>query len=309
MEQQPGNTRKAVLFVGLTYGVSWTFVGLYFALGGKWEQPWTTLLGVAYMFVPLMAALVVQRIIYRQPVARPLGISFRLNWWWLLAWLVMPVLTVATLGVSLLFPGVSYDPHMTAMLERMRSVMTPEQYRQAVEQVRILPLLWMVLGGGMLAGITVNAVAGFGEEAGWRGLLQRELGHLGFWRSSFVIGAVWGIWHFPLILKGWNYPDHPVLGVAMMTAWTILLAPLFSFVRLRTGSVIGAAILHGTLNGVAGAAIMLVRGGSDLTVGMTGLAGFVVLAFVNIAIYLCNRACPLPEGASALSGRSSDRLS
>ena len=40
----------------------------------------------------------------------------------------------------------------------------------------------------LIAGVTVNAVAGFGEELGWRGFLQKELAFLGFWRSSLLIG-------------------------------------------------------------------------------------------------------------------------
>jgi uncharacterized membrane protein YjjP (DUF1212 family) len=42
--------------------------------------------------------------------------------------------------------------------------------------------------------------------------------------------------------------------------------------------------MHGTLNGTAGLALMMVRGGNDLTVGLTGVAGFVVLLLVNILI-------------------------
>jgi uncharacterized membrane protein YjjP (DUF1212 family) len=41
--------------------------------------------------------------------------------------------------------------------------------------------------------------------------------------------------------------------------------------------------------GTAGLAVMLLRGGSDLTVGMTGLAGFVVLALANAALFVYDR--------------------
>ena len=83
------------------------------------------------------------------------------------------------------------------------------------------------------------------EEIGWRGLLQRELGFMEFWKSSLTIGVIWGIWHAPIILQGHNYPEHPVIGVFMMTIWCILLAPIFSYIRLKSKSVIAAAIMHG----------------------------------------------------------------
>ena len=50
--------------------------------------------------------------------------------------------------------------------------------------------------------------------------LQRELAELGLWKSSWVIGVIWGFWHAPLILQGHNYPQHPWAGVFMMTVMT-----------------------------------------------------------------------------------------
>jgi len=64
----------------------------------------------------------------------------------------------------------------------------------------------------------------------------------------------------------------------------MLLTPIFVYVRVKAKSVIAAAIMHGTLNGTAGLALMMVRGGNDLTIGLTGVAGFVVLLLVNILI-------------------------
>ena len=119
--------------------------------------------------------------------------------------------------------------------------------------------------GGLVAGVSINAVAGFGEELGWRGFLQKELAFLGFWRSSLLIGVVWGLWHAPLILQGHNYPQHRIAGVFMMTILCVLLAPIFGYVRIKAHSVIAAAIIHGTFNATYGLAITLVRGGSDLT--------------------------------------------
>lgn len=100
------------------------------------------------------------------------------------------------------------------------------------------------------------------------------------------MGAIWGIWHAPIILMGHNYPEHPELGVLMMTIWCILLSPLFNYITIKTKSVIAASLLHGTLNGTAGLSILLIMGGTDLTVGVTGLSGFVALILVIAAIYI-----------------------
>ena len=63
-------------------------------------------------------------------------------------------------------------------------------------------------------------------------------------------------------------------GIFMMIIWCILLAPIFSYIRLKAKSAIAAAIFHSSLNATAELAIMVVSGGNDLLIGVTGLAGF-----------------------------------
>jgi len=282
------NIRKLLLFIGLTFGLSYTLVGVFLALGGRWNTPGAVIIGVVYMFMPMTSAILVGRLIFGEPTAELLGISWRFNRWFLLAWLLPPIYAIVTLGASLLLPGVRFSPEMAGLFERFRDVLPPEKLQQMESQAKEFPIhpFWIGLLQGLVAGITINAVAAFGEESGWRGFLQRELGPPGFWRSSLLIGLIWGIWHAPLVLQGHNYPQHPVAGVFMMTLFTLLLSPIFSYVRLRAGSVIAAAIIHGSLNATGGLSIMVVEGGSDLTVGITGAAGLMVLAAVDLCIFL-----------------------
>jgi membrane protease YdiL (CAAX protease family) len=239
------------------------------------------------MFVPMLVALLLQKGVYRESVKKPLGISFRLNRWFLVAWFLPPVIALATFGVSLLLPGVEYSPQMQGLAERFAPLLTPEQMQQLKGHMGATPLgtIGLVLLGGLVAGVTVNAVAGFGEELGWRGFLQKELAFLGFWRSSALIGFIWGLWHAPLILQGHNYPQHPVAGVLMMTLLCLLLAPIFGYIRVKARSVVAAAIIHGTFNATYGLSIVFVHGGSDLTTGVTGLPGFLVLAMVILLLW------------------------
>lgn len=254
-------------------------------------MPGALIVATTYMFIPMIVTTVVQRLIYKEPLKEPFGISFKLNRWFLVAWLLPPIIAFTTLGISLLFPGVQYSPEMAGMFERFKSVLTPEQLKQMQSQAAAFPIhpIWIGLLQGLIAGVTINAVAGFGEELGWRGLLQREFGYLGFWKSSALVGLIWGVWHAPIILQGHNYPQHPLAGVLMMTVFTLLLSPIFSYVRLKAKSVIAAAIIHGSLNATAGLAIMVVKGGNDLTIGVTGLAGLIVLAIVNIGLFVYDR--------------------
>jgi membrane protease YdiL (CAAX protease family) len=278
--------RFALLFIALTFLVNWLMFGLFLTWGEGWNSAATPVVLVAYMFVPMLIAILVQKLVKHEEVIKPLQVSFKLNRWFLVAWLLPPLLALGAMGVSLLFPGVQYSPDMAGVFDIFGQNLSPEQAAQMRAQLEALPIsyFWIALIQGLIAGISVNAVAAFGEELGWRGFLLREFRELGFWKASLLIGLIWGIWHAPIILQGHNYPQHPLAGVGMMVIWCMLLAPIIAYVRVKARSVIAAAILHGTLNGTAGLAILMVRGGNDLTVGLTGVAGFAVLLLVNILI-------------------------
>ncbi|MDO8469014.1 MAG: CPBP family intramembrane metalloprotease [Candidatus Peribacter sp.] len=279
--------KRVRTFVLAIFAVSYLFVLLYFLLGGEWQMPGALIVAVTYMFLPLLVSLVLVRFVYREPLRPALRISFGFNRWWIVSWVTPPILALLTFIVSLIEPGVSFDLGMAGMFARFGATLTPQQIATMQTDLARAPYLPLILGlaGGMIAGITVNAIAAFGEEAGWRGYLLRHLLPLGFWRASLIIGTVWGLWHAPLILLGHNYPEHPVAGVFMMTLWTILLTPLLNYITLRARSVIAAAVFHGTLNGTAGLALLYVNGGSDLTVGLTGLAGMIALLLVNLLLW------------------------
>lgn len=283
--------KKATLFILFTFLFSWLLVGGYYLFGGRLSSPSAILVLSIYMFMPAIATIIIQKLIYKEPVMEPLDVSFKLNRWFLVAWLLPPIVAIASFGVSLLLPGIEFSPGMEGFYERLASSLTPEQIAQVKESATALPLhpFWISLFSGLVAGITINAVFGFGEELGWRGLLQKELSFMGFWKSSLFIGLIWGIWHAPIIAQGYNYPQHPFIGIFMMTIWTILLSPIFGYVRLKAKSVIAAAVIHGSLNATFGLSIMLVKGGNDLIISGMGLAGFIVLVFVNLGILLYDR--------------------
>lgn len=247
---------------------------------------------VAYMFTPCLAAVILAR---REgvPLREALGLRAKKTWWWVGALGFPPVLAAVTAAASLLIPGASFSPEMAGMIERYADLIPPEQLPELQAQLLALPSPWILIPvavtQGIVAGATVNAAAAFGEEAGWRGWLYRELRPLGFWRSSLVVGTLWGLWHAPLILQGYNYPAHPMAGVGMMTAMCIGLSPAMTLLRDKTDSVGSAAVFHGVFNATATLSLLYVVGGSDLTVGVTGAAGLGVLAMMNLGVWWVER--------------------
>jgi membrane protease YdiL (CAAX protease family) len=186
---------------------------------------------------------------------------------------------------------VHFNPDPAAILGRVSGVMSPEQLAEATAKLDALPIhpYWLSLLQAVGAGLTVNALFAFGEEVGWRGFMHKALHGRGFWSVSLWTGVAWGLWHAPVIVQGYNYPQHPLLGVPLFAVFCVLLSPLHTLVRERGGSVWHAAVLHGTFNAAAGVPLLVVAGGDDLTTGVVGLPGMMSLVVANGLIALWRR--------------------
>ncbi len=277
--------RKSLLYLLLTFASSWTLAFMYFGMDGKLGTPSFLAVAVVFMFTPMLSAMIVQKVFYREKICSSLGVSWRFNPWFLVGWLLPSLMALLTVAIDCLLPGVSFclDP---AQSNATRFLSGPSAHN-VLRHLSYLPIhpFWLLLFGGLVAGATINAVAGFGEELGWRGLLQKELAALGFWKSSWIIGIIWGIWHLPLIIQGFNYPGYPKAGIFMMCLCTVLLAPLMAYIRIKSRSVLAVAIMHGTLNATAGLPLLLIRGGDSLTTGMLGAGMMITLAILNFGLF------------------------
>jgi hypothetical protein len=60
------------------------------------------------MLVPGLVAAGAARFVFREPVTRALALSVRVNRWFLFAWLLPVLLSLATLLIGLSLPGASY---------------------------------------------------------------------------------------------------------------------------------------------------------------------------------------------------------
>ena len=84
-----------------------------------------------------------------------------------------------------------------------------------------------------------------------------------------------------MVLQGLNYPDHPRLGVLMMTAFCALLGILFGWLRLASGSVLPSTFAHAMLNGVGGLPVVLLTPHDFVLGGMlTSAVGWLPLALL-----------------------------
>lgn len=248
-----------------------------------------TALKSIYMLFPMLVALVFQAVGRERPASTGL---LRLNpsWTWLAA-IGCVVATVAlTVLTSALVPGVSI--HYGADQLIAMNGLEGEMAESMAAQLGSMPpaaILGSTLISGIIAGCTINAAFAFGEEYGWRNYMVHALRGQRFWTAAIFIGLVWGIWHAPLVLAGHNYPQHPMAGVAMMCVFCVLWSIVELYFTLKTGSVAVAAIIHGTINAIAASVLILVNGGNDLTVGLTGAAGFISTALLICALRIYDK--------------------
>ncbi|WP_080505231.1 CPBP family intramembrane glutamic endopeptidase [Halorubrum aethiopicum] len=242
-------------------------------------------LAPGYMFSPLIAGLVVcfRRDVPLSAVGLRIG---RGRWLAVAAVGALPLVTL-TLLVAVAVPGVGFDPTVdpTPGLELPSGVLG------------VIATFGLVLG----LGATVNAVFAFGEEFGWRGYLLWELAPWGFWKASFAIGGLWGVWHAPVIVAGYNYPSFPVVGVVAMTVACVSFSPVYTYLVIRSESVLAAALLHGVFNGSAGLVTVYAVADdavlNELVASPVGAAG--VLAFGLAAVGIALSGTPSLTRGSA----------
>ena len=124
-----------------------------------------------------------------------------------------------------------------------------------------------------------------GEEIGWRGYMLTRLIDAGLPQPVLLSGLIWGLWHVPLILGGVYLAGTPPFLSALL--WTVT-ATAFSFVfarlRLVTGSVWPAIILHAAWNSVIQVAFdpATTGAGASLWVGESGI--LVALTMIVAAV-------------------------
>src|ERR1043165_1473098 len=84
--------------------------------------------------------------------------------------------------------------------------------------------------GLIIAGIPVLIILAMGEELMWRGLLYTELSkRYSFVTTSLVIGVLWSVWHYPVIIHTrFIYADRP-LWFALIAFTMVVISASFVY--------------------------------------------------------------------------------
>jgi membrane protease YdiL (CAAX protease family) len=99
----------------------------------------------------------------------------------------------------------------------------------------------------MLVAFAVFIFVSIGEELMWRGLLYTELSKLFTFRTtSILIGVLWSVWHYPLIVHTrFLYSDRPAwYSVPMFTIAVTASSFIYNYLRKVSGSIWPCVLLH-----------------------------------------------------------------
>jgi len=99
---------------------------------------------------------------------------------------------------------------------------------------------WTVVSGWFVllatTGFVRGVAASLGEEIGWRGFLNPLLYEkFGFTRGAFATGALWAIWHFPIIFfSNYNGATPWWFSPPCFVVEVLSLAIIMSWIRTRS---------------------------------------------------------------------------
>lgn len=273
-------TRPILELTVFLIGASAPIVALAFyaaQLGGLAKAAWITPLG---MLAPMLSAMLVQKLIARQPI-KALGFAWGRLRWWIAGPLLFALFIVAALAVS-----VALTPALLA---------SPDEIFRNLAKSSLLPhhlslsqQLAVAIAITLLAGPVINLPIFLGEEVGWRGFMNPRLQTL-FGKPGLIVGgAIWAVWHLPLILIGHNYPHHPWLGMALWIPICICLNILLAGLKQKSGSIFPCALAHGIINQLTmlGLGMMMVEAQyNELLHGPAGALGLALLIVPTWLVY------------------------
>ncbi|MDD3311865.1 CPBP family glutamic-type intramembrane protease [Pseudodesulfovibrio sp.] len=241
---QTQNTRSVAIFLGLTFAATFGLEAVLIAGGLRFDDPvlrtGPTLWLLAEMWIPGLAALVAVKFVEKRSwreLREDLLLRFGSAGPWVLMLPLAPLLFAAMYGLTWLLGLGAPDPTLATL-----TTATGAQGLTSDDVFKVM------LPMSALVGPLVNFGFGLGEELGWRGFLLPRLLHLGKGRAYLLLGVLWGLWHAPLILAGFDYPGHPVAGVAMMCVLCTAFGVFLGEMTLHFRSVLLAGFIHGAVN-------------------------------------------------------------
>ena len=128
--------------------------------------------------------------------------------------------------------------------------------------------------GFVTLGLLTNLAFALGEEIGWRGFLVPKLAEgTTFTRTALISGIIWATWHMPLIIfADYNGGTPTLYSIACFAVMVVGISFPLAWLRLRSGSLWPAALLHASHN-------LFIQGFFDVVSVDTGVTKYLLSEF------------------------------
>jgi len=197
------------------------------------------LYGYAIMWCPALATLVTCRLLHRKITG--------LAWQWgnpkYQFWSYLTPLLYSTIAYSLVwllgFGGFYNETFVNQAARELGWDSLPDPV-----------FIILFFASNAVIGILGSLSTALGEEIGWRGFLVPELmKKTNYTRTSLISGFIWAIWHYPLLIWGnYNNGTPAWYGLICFTVLVVSISFVFTWFRIKSGSLWTAAMLHASHN-------------------------------------------------------------
>ena len=268
-------------FLLISFGLAWIIWEITLRVGPSVREPLFQLAILPGALAPAVAAVIVRKWVTREGFGDA-GLKLSLHRWrYYVAGWILPLLGVSVILLVAVTFGIS-DPDFSM--------------RRAIWQLgppgTVAPplpdgIFVLVVIQSMIVAIVATPIL-LGEEFGWRGYLQVRLFGDRPLLAAVVTGVIWALWHLPINLRGYNFPDQPVVGMLVFTVSAVMLSIIFGWLRTKTGSIWAAGLGHSATNAVGGSLTLVLFIGAPnwIFVSYVGVLGWITLGVVCVWIVL-----------------------
>jgi len=235
------NTNNHWVYLAVVFILSYLWQLIIYYNGGI-DSP---LIPVTMLFPALVA--IAFRIINKEGF-RNVGWGLR-KWWYIIPSVMVPVLVILVIGW--LFTTLNWatlsDKHFLfreGMVEIKKIPFVLGNHSQGIAFFALNLVL------SLFAQSLLGSIVTMGEEFGWRAYVQEKLiRKYGLNGGLILLGVIWGYWHLPIGLMGWNFPEHPLLGALILTPLSMIFLGIFlGWLYLRSNSIWMPALAHAAIN-------------------------------------------------------------
>ncbi|WP_144394405.1 CPBP family intramembrane glutamic endopeptidase [Pleionea sediminis] len=198
------------------------------------------------------------------------------------AW-ILPLLTV---GTVLLLTNIFHISPVSFSLSHIIELLPSSDDAPPIPDIELLEFVVLIMLGSIPSTFVL-----FGEEFGWRGYLQKRLFSESPWKSAIATGLIWGIWHFPINLQGYNYPEYRFYGLLVFPVACIFLSYILGWFYRNTSSIWAPCFSHAAFNGIAASLMVatIINKETYIITSVVGILGIVVLALVSLLMHFFDR--------------------